>query len=269
MSRAITPACFFGALERPCEKVLVVVSTRKLACDGLEALSNPLELVLRVRLRCAEDTVTPHEQECREPCTRGSRGASLSSRRRLATGRNGRAAHPAMVERNPARLSNVGAPPTFGDHRTEGHGTRAGQCVHCGPATIALISPPAAGLVQAGESDRPSVHPQAMQVDRLPEFFSNNPLLCMAFLAILGGIAWTFLQGSARGVRKLSPSDVTRLINHEDAIVLDVRSDGEFRQGHIVNAMNIPDSQLADRIDKLNKYRSRPIIATCRTGRSA
>lgn len=112
----------------------------------------------------------------------------------------------------------------------------------------------------------PSVHPQAMQVDRLPEFFQNNPLLCMAFLAILGGLAWTFLQGSARGVRKLSPSDVTRLINHEDAVVLDVRSDGEFRQGHIVNAMNIPDSQLSDRIDKLNKFRSRPIIATCRTG---
>ena len=105
-----------------------------------------------------------------------------------------------------------------------------------------------------------------MQVDRLPEFFQNNPLLCMAFLAILGGLAWTFLQGSARGVRKVSPSDVTRLINHEDAIVLDVRSDGEFRQGHIVNALNIPDSQLGDRIDKLNKYRSRPIIATCRTG---
>lgn len=105
-----------------------------------------------------------------------------------------------------------------------------------------------------------------MQVDRLQEFFSNNPALCMAFLAILGGLAWTFFQGSARGVRKASPSDVTRLINHEDAIVLDVRSDGEFRQGHIVNALNIPDSQLAERIDKLNKYRSRPIIATCRTG---
>ena len=147
---------------------------------------------------------------------------------------------------------------------TDRHGLR------CGTAAIALLSPPAAGLVQAGESDHPSdhpsVHPQAMQVDRLPEFLSNHPLLGMGLLAILGGIAWTFLQGSARGVRKLSPSDVTRLINHEDAIVLDVRSDGEFRQGHIVNALNIPDTQLADRIDKLNKYRERPIIATCRTG---
>lgn len=105
-----------------------------------------------------------------------------------------------------------------------------------------------------------------MPVDRLQEFFSNNPALCMAFIAILGGIAWTFFQGSARGVRKLSPMDATRLINHEDAVIIDVRPDGEFRQGHIVNAVNIPDSQLADRLANLNKYRGRPIITACRTG---
>ena len=105
-----------------------------------------------------------------------------------------------------------------------------------------------------------------MRVDRLQEFFSNHPELCLAFIAILGGIAWTFFQGSPRGVRKLSPSDATRLINHEDAVIIDVRPDGEFRQGHIVNALNIPESQLAERLGKLNKYRGRPIITTCRTG---
>ena len=105
-----------------------------------------------------------------------------------------------------------------------------------------------------------------MPVERLQEFFSNNPGLCMAFIAILGGIAWTFLQGSPRGVRKLSPMDATRLINHEDAVIVDVRPDGEYRQGHIVNALNIPESQLSERLGKLNKYRARPIITTCRTG---
>ena len=88
----------------------------------------------------------------------------------------------------------------------------------------------------------------------------------MAFVAILAAIAWTFFQGTSRGVRKLSPTDATRLINHEDAVVIDVRSDGEFRQGHIVNALNIPDSELADRLGRLNKYRGRPVITACRTG---
>ncbi len=105
-----------------------------------------------------------------------------------------------------------------------------------------------------------------MQVDRLQEFFSNHPGLCLAFIAILGGIAWTFFQGPPRGVRKLSPMDATRLINHEDAVIIDVRTDGEFRQGHIVNAVNIPESQLGDRLGKLGKYRGRPVITTCRAG---
>ena len=106
-------------------------------------------------------------------------------------------------------------------------------------------------------------------MDRLQEFFLNHPALCMALLVLLGAIAWTFLHGMSRGVRRLSPSDATRLINHEEALVLDVRSDGEFRQGHIVNALNIPESQLAERLNKLNRYRGRPIIATCRTGQTS
>ena len=109
-----------------------------------------------------------------------------------------------------------------------------------------------------------------MQVDRLQEFFTNHPGLCMAFLAILGALVWTFLQGGvSRGVRRLSPSDATLLINHEDAVVLDVRPDGEFRQGHIVNAMNIPEAQLAERLDKLNRFHGRPILTTCRTGQTS
>ena len=30
--------------------------------------------------------------------------------------------------------------------------------------------------------------------------------------------------------------------------------------------MNIPESQLGDRLGKLNKYRGRPVITACRTG---
>ena len=103
-------------------------------------------------------------------------------------------------------------------------------------------------------------------MDRLLEFFGNHPGLVLAFFGILGALAWTVFQGSARGVTRLSPGDATRLINSEDAVVLDVRPDSEFRDGHIINAINVPESELKDRLDKLAKYRDRPVIATCRTG---
>ena len=101
------------------------------------------------------------------------------------------------------------------------------------------------------------------------EFFGNHLGLCMAFLVLIGVMLWTFTQGAGPGVKKVGPMDVTRLINHEDALVLDVRSDGEFNNGHILNAMHIPQQHLDEQIDKLHKFRERPIITACRTGQTS
>ena len=107
-------------------------------------------------------------------------------------------------------------------------------------------------------------------MERLPEFFSNHSSLAMAFVVILATLLWTLWQSFGRGgMKKLSPMDATQLINREDAVVLDVRSDGEFSQGHIVNAVNIPQKSVQEQLSKLNKYRGRPIITACRNGQTA
>lgn len=105
-----------------------------------------------------------------------------------------------------------------------------------------------------------------MTLERLIEFAGNHPGLVLAFLAILGMLVWTFVQGAGRGLKRLSPADATRLINHEDAVVLDVRSDGEFGQGHILNAVHIPEGSLSEQLERLRKFKERPIITACRTG---
>ncbi len=101
---------------------------------------------------------------------------------------------------------------------------------------------------------------------RLFEFFSNHPGLVMAFLVVLGALIWTLFQGRSHGVKKVNPSDATRLINSEDAVVIDLRSDNEFKQGHILNSLHVPQNYLADQMSKLEKHRERPIITTCKTG---
>jgi rhodanese-related sulfurtransferase len=106
-------------------------------------------------------------------------------------------------------------------------------------------------------------------MERLPEFFSNHSSLAMAFVVILGTLLWTLWQSLGHGLKKLSPMDATQLINREDAVVLDVRSDGEFNQGHIVNALNIPQKSIQEQLSKLGKYRNRPIIMACRNGQAA
>ena len=106
-------------------------------------------------------------------------------------------------------------------------------------------------------------------MERLPEFISNHTSLVVAFLVILGMLMWALWQAAGRGLKKLSPMDATQLINRENAVVLDVRSDGEFNQGHIVNAVNFPQKSVEEQLSKLEKYRSRPIITTCRNGQTA
>ena len=102
---------------------------------------------------------------------------------------------------------------------------------------------------------------------QLFEFLSNHHILGMAFFVLLGTLIWTFI--GMGGSHRLEPVDVTRLINHEDAVVIDVRGDGEFSQGHIVNAVHVPYDALAEQLDKLEKYRDRPIVTACRTGQQS
>ena len=49
------------------------------------------------------------------------------------------------------------------------------------------------------------------------------------------------------------------------ALIIDVRTKGEFSSGHIQNAVNIPLDQLSAQLDKL-KDRKQPIITCCASG---
>ncbi len=99
------------------------------------------------------------------------------------------------------------------------------------------------------------------------EFLANHPILSTVFFVLAGMLVWTFAGGG--GGRRVEPAQATRLINRENALVIDVRSDGEFAQGHIVNAINQPLGGLAQQLSSLEKYRERTIITACRNGQQA
>lgn len=103
-------------------------------------------------------------------------------------------------------------------------------------------------------------------MDQLLEFLVNHWALTVAFVVLLLMLLGTFAWGHFQGVRKVSPTEAIRLVNHEDAVVIDVRGDGEFKQGHILDAVHVPLDSLPERMDKLKAGRDRPVIATCRTG---
>jgi len=98
------------------------------------------------------------------------------------------------------------------------------------------------------------------------EFTNNHPLLVGSFFAILTLLIFNLFGSRMRGYNVASPADATTLINRNDATVLDVRTDKEFNEGHIVNSIHIPQANVTERIAELEKLKHKPIIVSCRTG---
>lgn len=99
-------------------------------------------------------------------------------------------------------------------------------------------------------------------------FFSDNLFLFLALFSVIAALIMSEVQRKM-GVKTLSPSEVTHYINKEEALVLDIREKPEFKKGHIVNAKNISNAQLENRIGELEKFKSKPIIVCCNTGQQA
>lgn len=54
--------------------------------------------------------------------------------------------------------------------------------------------------------------------------------------------------------------------NNKNALILDVRTTGEFRNGHIPNAKNIPVQELSSQVNNLDAYKEEDIIVYCASG---
>lgn len=105
-----------------------------------------------------------------------------------------------------------------------------------------------------------------MNTTRMIEFVGTHWSLALAFAGLVILIIYNELRRRLDGVQELGPHAATQAMNAEGSVILDVREDSEYKQGHIANAVHIPVGQLAKRLPELDKYRERPLIAYCRTG---
>jgi rhodanese-related sulfurtransferase len=104
-----------------------------------------------------------------------------------------------------------------------------------------------------------------MDTQQLIEFAGNHRLLVLALLAIIVMLIASEIQQRLSRVKQVSPAEATRLLNHENAIMIDMRTDKDYRDGHIANALNVPTGN-ADIPATLNKYRERAVVVYCQRG---
>lgn len=97
--------------------------------------------------------------------------------------------------------------------------------------------------------------------------FVAEQWMLFSVLAVLVA-AFLVLEGR-KGGPKVSFHEATRLLNSDAAVVLDVRESAEFKNGHIVDAINIPYAALVKRVTELEKYKSKQIIVVDKMGQHA
>lgn len=103
-------------------------------------------------------------------------------------------------------------------------------------------------------------------MDQLIQFVVNHWLLWTALVLVIVLLVYEETKRNVKGVLQVSPQQLTNLMNRESAVVVDVREANSFEQGHIVSAIHIPLTKLEESINKLNKYKSKPIILVCDIG---
>ncbi len=98
------------------------------------------------------------------------------------------------------------------------------------------------------------------------QFITSNILPIS--IALLSGsmLFWSIFGNRIRGIKEVDCAAALQLINHKNALVLDVREDGEYKLGHILDATLIPLGKLNERIGEIEKYKEQPIVVVCRTG---
>lgn len=72
-----------------------------------------------------------------------------------------------------------------------------------------------------------------------------------------------------KGGKPISTSELTRLMNSGEGILLDIRDGKEYSEGHITGAIHIPYGKLDSRISELDKHKEKLVVIADKVGQHA
>jgi rhodanese-related sulfurtransferase len=103
-------------------------------------------------------------------------------------------------------------------------------------------------------------------MNQIAEFVGNHLFLSLSFFGLLAYWLVGEVKNRTSGIGSVSPLNATQMINHSNAVVVDVREDKEVADGLIINSIHIPLGDFKNQLKKLEKYKEKPIIVSCRSG---
>ena len=104
-------------------------------------------------------------------------------------------------------------------------------------------------------------------LQEIMQFVSKHPILSLAWIGLLVAVIVMTFKSRFSKVKEIARGEATRLINKEDAVVVDTRSRDDFRKGHLANAINLTASEIkSGSLGELEKHKAQPIIVVCANG---
>jgi rhodanese-related sulfurtransferase len=109
-------------------------------------------------------------------------------------------------------------------------------------------------------------------------FGSYNRLIELAgFVLLVSAALWDWragvsLRGAAHEILWIEARTLADQLKRDpEPVIVDVRGPDEFHGplGHVANALNLPVSELPNRLTQINVFKDKPIILICRTDKRA
>lgn len=101
-------------------------------------------------------------------------------------------------------------------------------------------------------------------MEQLGQFIINHWSLWLALVILLLIIFINELQTQKKRAKELSPQAAVNLINHENAVVIDLRDAEVFRSGHIIGAIRASVDDFNEQ--RMDKYKTKSLILVCARG---
>jgi len=105
---------------------------------------------------------------------------------------------------------------------------------------------------------------QTIEIEALPQIRESYPVQITAVKISL--IEEPKEEPRKNSYTKLSPQEAQEMMN-EDVIILDVRTPAEFAEGHIPDALLLPNTEIKQRAEELLPDKEQTILVYCRSGR--
>jgi len=101
-------------------------------------------------------------------------------------------------------------------------------------------------------------------MDNFFAFVVNHWALWTALVILLVFILLNEMKMQQGAGKSVSPQQAVSLINHENAVVIDLRNNEMYKKGHIVDSLQESAQEISNK--KLGKYKNKPIILACSNG---